>query len=232
MICRDRHLMKLGTPSLGLGLRSGFSGSGGIAIPALDLNFINGEALDGRITASGGVNGTRVNSSGLIVPATAPRFDYDPVTLVARGLLIEGARTNLVLRTDALDHAYWDAKNRITVSVDVLAGPDGTMNAEKIVETATSGEHQIGRNVITASTATLYAHSFYAKAGERTAMRAGDIYGLTSLTLFCNLNNGATSNKSGGTAGAVLFSAAAGNSWYRFGCADTSNATELGFVRF
>ena len=63
--------------------------------PTLSLDFLT-PVLDGRITASGGANGTRVNSSGLIVAATTPRFDYNPVTLACKGLLVEEARTNLV----------------------------------------------------------------------------------------------------------------------------------------
>ena len=63
--------------------------------PTLSLDFLT-PVLDGRITASGGANGTRVNSSGVIVSATTPRFDYNPVTLACKGLLVEEARTNLV----------------------------------------------------------------------------------------------------------------------------------------
>lgn len=61
--------------------------------PTLSLDFLAG-LNDSRITYSGGANGTRVNSSGNIVAATTPRFDYDPVTLAAKGLLVEEARTN------------------------------------------------------------------------------------------------------------------------------------------
>lgn len=69
--------------------------------PSLSLDFLAG-LNDSRITYSGGTNGTRVNSSGLIVAATTPRFDYDPVTLAARGLLVEEARTNLILNNTAM----------------------------------------------------------------------------------------------------------------------------------
>ena len=61
--------------------------------PTLSLDFLT-PVLDGRITASGGANGTRVNSAGVIVAATCPRFDYDPVTLEPKGVLVEEARTN------------------------------------------------------------------------------------------------------------------------------------------
>lgn len=67
--------------------------------PALSLDFTNGGVPDSRITFSGGANGTRVNSAGLIVAATTPRFDYNPVTLAPLGLLVEEARTNLCLNS-------------------------------------------------------------------------------------------------------------------------------------
>lgn len=72
--------------------------------PSLVLNFIEGFALDPRITfarVDATTCATRVNSSGLLetVAANVPRFDYDPVTLAAKGLLIEETRTNLLLNS-------------------------------------------------------------------------------------------------------------------------------------
>lgn len=69
--------------------------------PSLFLDFTNGYT-DPRITYSGGANGTRVNSAGLIVAATTPRFDYNPVTLAPLGLLVEEQRTNLLLNNTTL----------------------------------------------------------------------------------------------------------------------------------
>ena len=60
--------------------------------PAMALNFLSG-SLDPLITFTrAGATATRVNASGLVetVAADTPRFDYTPVTLAARGLLVEG----------------------------------------------------------------------------------------------------------------------------------------------
>jgi hypothetical protein len=65
------------------------------------LDFTTG-VLDSRVTISRALNtATRTNSSGVIeiVNANLPRFDYNPVTLAARGLLIEETRTNLFLNS-------------------------------------------------------------------------------------------------------------------------------------
>ncbi len=60
--------------------------------PTLELDFANVNALDPRITFTrANPIATVTNSLGLIqtVGANVPRFDYDPVTLAAKGLLIE-----------------------------------------------------------------------------------------------------------------------------------------------
>lgn len=67
--------------------------------PRLDLNLTS--ALDPRITVSRADAtpcATYFGSDGLMKTAAAniPRFDYDPVTLTPKGLLIEESRTNLL----------------------------------------------------------------------------------------------------------------------------------------
>lgn len=66
-------------------------------VPALDLNFLSG-TLDNRVSFSRASTATVINSSGAIEasPVDTARFDFDPVTLTQRGLLIEEARTNLL----------------------------------------------------------------------------------------------------------------------------------------
>lgn len=76
-------------------------------LPKLALDFTTA-SLDSRVTFTRTTNATNpatyINSSGVITTATnnQPRFDYDPVTLVCRGLLIEESRTNSLLNTDLL----------------------------------------------------------------------------------------------------------------------------------
>jgi hypothetical protein len=85
--------------------------------PALALNFLSG-TLDPRITFTrSGNTATRINSSGAIelVNANLPRFDYDPVTLASKGLLIEEQRINLLL------NSLIDGTSLSTQSVTVAA---------------------------------------------------------------------------------------------------------------
>ncbi len=63
---------------------------------ALNLDFTV-PSLDPRITfARAGSTATAVDASGFVsvLNADAPRFDFDPVTLACRGLLIEESRQN------------------------------------------------------------------------------------------------------------------------------------------
>lgn len=78
------------------------SARGGVAA-SLDLSFLYG-VLDPGITFTRASTATYTDSSGVLQTASTntPRFDYDPVTGAARGLLIEEARTNILLNSAAL----------------------------------------------------------------------------------------------------------------------------------
>lgn len=73
-------------------------------LPKLALDFTTAN-LDSRVTFTRTTNATNpatyTNSSGVLTLATnnQPRFDYDPITLACKGLLIEESRTNLLLNS-------------------------------------------------------------------------------------------------------------------------------------
>jgi hypothetical protein len=77
--------------------------SGG-APPSLDLRFTAGGGLDPRITFTRASTASYFDSTGTLQSAATnvPRFDFDPALLTSRGLLIEGARTNLLLNSATL----------------------------------------------------------------------------------------------------------------------------------
>jgi hypothetical protein len=66
-----------------------------------------------------------------------PRLDYDPVTLAAKGLLVEEQRTNLM--TYSADISQWTVQAGVTVTVNQAVAPDGTMTADLIVGNGTAG---------------------------------------------------------------------------------------------
>ena len=71
---------------------------------SLDLSFMTPGTLDPRITFTRASTGTYFDATGTMQTAAinAPRWDYDPVSLQLRGLLLEDARTNLLLNSAAL----------------------------------------------------------------------------------------------------------------------------------
>jgi len=89
--------------------------------------------------------GTYTNSSGTLVSAAinTPRFDYDPQTLQLRGLLLEDAKTNLVVQSGNFANAAWSTFNAVVAAPVITANqttaPDGTLTAAKIVYPAVTG---------------------------------------------------------------------------------------------
>ena len=79
----------------------------GSVFPTLDFDFLTGVHLPGgfgsTITFTRAGTGTRINPFGAVetIAANLPRIDHDRVTGARRGLLVEGARTNLVLQSGA-----------------------------------------------------------------------------------------------------------------------------------
>ena len=84
----------------------GYAGSGGGLPPGstLNLNFMAPGTLPPNVTVTRASVGTYFDATGTMQTATAnaPRWDYDPLTLQLRGLLIEEARTNLLLNSATL----------------------------------------------------------------------------------------------------------------------------------
>lgn len=86
---------------------------------SLTLDFLGmfDSGLDSRITFSRASVASYINSAGQMTLSSSgqPRFDYDPVTLSRKGLLIEFARTNILLNSTI------DGANLTTQSVSVTA---------------------------------------------------------------------------------------------------------------
>ena len=106
--------------------------------PQLVLDFTR-EALDPRITFVRASTATYFDSAGLVKSAAnnVPRFDYDPATLMLRGLLVEETRTNLLnwsqtFATSGGTQNNWvDSASLQRVST-TRTSPDGTGNALEI----------------------------------------------------------------------------------------------------
>ena len=130
-------------------------------LPRMALDFTTA-SLDSRVTFTrSGNTATVVNSSGLIAPINAdlPRFDFDPVTLACKGLLIEESRTNVFTYSNDFSNVIWTALGA-GVGGTKVTSPDGTANATPLIEDSSTGQHTIYQ--ISATTG-LKTFSVYAK---------------------------------------------------------------------
>ena len=182
--------------------------------------FVWGAQLEAAATAT-----TYTRNNGGVFP---PRFDYDPVTLAAKGILIEEQRTNLLLRSEEFDNAAWP-KNGITVSANAGTSPDGSSNAETITEDTANTTHQLFQNANFTS-GVAYTASVYVKQSVGT--RRLNI-GLASAAFGAELY--ATYNLStlavAVSAGVTATIENVGNGWYRCRMTATATATaSAGFI--
>jgi hypothetical protein len=158
--------------------------------PTLNLIFgpNSGDTLDPRITFSRTSNATQFDSAGNLV--------YAP--------------HNLLTFSESFDNSAW-GKNAITIGANITAAPGGTVTADKIQETAVTNFFAITSNPA-GSNGTIYTHSIYAKAGERTSMQVS--FTVSIATVIFNLSNGTVTSSTGSS----LISASmesVGNGWYR-----------------
>ena len=97
--------MSFGIPvrnGVGIGLGPYASMSlAGFPSSTLSQTFAGAAALDASITFSRATVASYTNAAGVLTQAASgeARFDYDPVTLAPLGLIIEEARTNLLLNS-------------------------------------------------------------------------------------------------------------------------------------
>ena len=189
----------------GFGVPSQASASGGAT---LNLNFIGSTTLDPKITFTRASTATYTDSAGLIASAAinAPRFDYDPVTLQPKGLLIEEQRTNLLTYSEQFDNAAWFVNGTPTITANVVVAPDGTTTADTLDVSGASNGYGVYRNVVSSGT---FASSLYFKlmSGAFT-LRVG----LTGNYSEINCATLAITNTGTGV-GTVT---SVGNGWYRF----------------
>jgi hypothetical protein len=142
----------------------GVAGAGLSGLPpgvSLDLNFMSAGALDPRITFTRASTATYTDSTGTIQTAAtnAPRWDYDPVTHALRGLLIEEARTNLLLWSQDVSQVVWQKQGAVVVS-NTVAAPNGT-NTAQTISVAPNGAGPAFYQIVPGTTATRYEPSFW-----------------------------------------------------------------------
>ena len=128
----------------------------------LDLQFAATKTLDSRITFSRSSTGTYVDSNGVIQTAAVDtaRFDHDPDTLESLGLLVEEARTNLVLDSEDLTTSNW-IRSDTTATANTITAPNGTLTADNVSNIPTRPSWI--RPLVSLNTSLTYTITFFAK---------------------------------------------------------------------
>lgn len=179
----------------------------------LNLDFTTG-TLDSRLTFTRAAGtATYINSSGYVTTAAAntPRFDYDPVTLAPRGVLIEGSAINYMLESKTL--VGYNNSGMVSITSGSETDPEGTANAARQVYASSGGTyHGYYRNT-SAGTNTTITVSIWAKARNYTYLFLSELGSGTAAVRF-DLSSGAISNNLG--AGYVSAKATPfPNGWWR-----------------
>jgi hypothetical protein len=185
----------------------------------------------GNVTQATGYSFTRAsdgyytNSDG-----TLTNFASGALRRGDRGVLIEGSRTNLLLRSQEFDNATW-TKTNSTVTANATTAPDGTTTAEKVIADNTNNLHQVDQSV-TLAASTTYTFSAHVKKGDYdfaaviTGASGGAV--LSQRDAVINLTTGALVSET--VAGMTRITALA-NGWYRVAVttAQTSGIGSPGF---
>lgn len=189
-------------------------------LPRLALDFTTA-SLDPRVTVTRALNtATRINSSGYIetVNANLPRFDYSPTSIgTCRGLLIEEARTNLVLQSSDYTTASW-TKTDTTVTAASGTSPDGT-NTATLLTQGSAGNAEVWQSFAVGAGNTVTYSRYVKKGNSQWYMLLIRNGGSTSFAYaFFDLTNGVvgTTSTSGGFATITGSSISnAGDGWFR-----------------
>lgn len=158
------------------------------------------------ITLSRSTSGTRTNASGVMELRAigSPRFNYDPLSLQCRGLLIEEARTNLCTTSATT------AANTGTTAAVNATNMFGTANAATTIteDTATSLHFAFSGADVSWVTATQYCATAYISAGTATRAQVtvtttNTVGSATTYSNFSLVGAGAVLANGAGTTGFI-----------------------------
>lgn len=138
---------------------------------------------------------------------------------------------NLLQYSEQADNAYWTA-NEVTVSADVIDGPNGATTAEGLIGSIVLGTHYVTNTAAeTVTIGTNYIYSTYVKAGDKDQVRIafnGAGFGGVSIGADFNLATGALISNDVGIDATNIENV--GNGWYRVSIKATAAATGDAFV--
>jgi len=182
------------------------------------------------ITFTRASTATFFNSAGVLTSAAtnAPRFDYNPSTLAAQGLLIEESRANSLTYSAQFDNAAWTKVNS-SVTADAAVSPNGTSNADKLIEDSSVSVFHRTTSILVSSTSGTYTASVFLKAAERSFAFLAVTDNITgAMERRINLATGVVDSTNVSGAGSwtsiTASSVNIGNGWWRLTITGTQGA--------
>jgi hypothetical protein len=185
-------------------------------------DFVNQSYLRaGRVTSAPGLTVTRA-SSGYAETSDGRLVEFGSGVLrrTDRGVLVEGARTNLLVQSQTFDNAAW-VKSNATVTANAGTAPDGTTTADQVTTTNANGYIIPSSSLFAAAGGATFVYSVFAKAGTATTITL--LLGATANYVGTfNLSTGVASTSSANT---TVSMTDAGSGWYRcvLTCAAVAN---------
>lgn len=177
-------------------------------------------AVDAPFSRAGvaAVNGVRkvINSEGYLIDVAenVPAWTF-PIGGSSAGcpyLSLLPTVENLIIRSEELDDPVWQ-KSLANINANSTTSPDGTANADELVEDGSAGEHFARTSAISVTSGTTYTLSVFAKANTRTLIRLGaDDQGNLSGRAFYDLNTGSVTTTTGSPSSSGIIDM--GNGWY------------------
>jgi hypothetical protein len=133
-----------------------------------------------------------------------PRLTYQNGGGGCPSLLLEKQSTNELSYSEQFDNADWSVKDNLSVTANATTSPDGTQNADKLVEDSSNSNHRVYRAI----DGTSKMFSFFAKPSGRSW-----------VLVLCN-NGNTWFDIGNGQLGTVASTSTAtienvGNGWYR-----------------
>ncbi len=191
----------------GLGVVSGGGSGHQLSGSSLDLNFATGQYFGGTLSAltstSRASSGYATNSDGTLTlfGVNTPRIGR------GTGLLVEEARTNLILQSSNLASGTWALTGLTTATAGVTA-PDGTASWHLNEDTSAS-DHDVNQLITIGGTQILF--TCYAKQAERSWLML-ESFDASLHQCWFDLANGVVGAADAGVTSSIQ---ALSNGWYR-----------------
>jgi len=133
------------------------------------------------------------------------------------------ARVNLLTKTEQFDDAFW-SKYEASVTANSVVAPDGSLTADKIVDTTLLGNHSIYKNT-TFVNGVSYKLSVYAKAAEYNWFTLDNVNSTVDRRTYFNLSNGTVGTTDASHSNVSILPV--GNGWYYCTITFTASSTSL-----